>query len=122
MFRLPAELWTEFCETTGLTKESVITKVYSEPAPNRFLATLAPFVRDHTHIPQVRQLALNSFKAFFERNISNYPDYTTTPINFVGSIAHYFRDLVTEAAEATDCRIGTIVKAPLQLLIDYHTK
>ena len=47
----------------------------------------------------------------------NYKEYS---INFVGSIAYYYRDVLEEAADAVDCKIGKILQAPMEGLIAYH--
>ncbi len=64
---------------------------------------------------------LNAFKSFFVRNVANYEGYKSMPVNFVGSIAYYYRDVLGEAASAVDCTIGTILKSPMEGLVKYHS-
>jgi hypothetical protein len=65
---------------------------------------------------------LNSFKAFFTRNILQYPLCKELDVNFIGSIAHYYSDVLREAAQATGCHVGTIIKSPMQGLIKFHSQ
>ena len=71
---------------------AIIQKVYKEPAANRFLASLSPFLIQNIEEPAIHRLVLNAFKAFFVRNIENYEGYKQLPVSFVGSVAHYYRD------------------------------
>lgn len=118
--QLPADLCREFLSEYDLDMAKVVTRVYSQPGANRFLASLSPFLLKNIGHPSIRNLVVGSFKSFFIRNISNYPDYQKYPVNFVGSIAYYYREQLVEASEATGCHVGKIVKAPLDGLIEFH--
>lgn len=71
--------------------------------------------------PEIHALVLNAFKAFFIRNITQYPSYANYEVNFIGSIAYYYRPVLEEAAKACGCRVGTIIKSPMEGLIKFHT-
>lgn len=119
--QLPAELCEKFLAEYDLDRMKIIQRVYKEPLANRFLASVTPFLIQNIEEPAIHRLVLNSFKSFFVRNISQYPGYKTTPINFVGSIAYYYRDVLTEAAAAVDCSVGTVIKSPMEGLIRFHS-
>ena len=70
----------------------------------------------------MHRLVLNAFKAFFVRNIENYANYKEIPVSFVGSIACYYKDVLKEAADALNIKLGTIIKSPMVGLIKYHSK
>jgi hypothetical protein len=69
----------------------------------------------------VHRLVLNAFKAFFVRNIANYANFKDYSINFVGSIAHYYRPVLEEAAASVGCKVGKVLQAPMEGLIAYHS-
>ncbi len=116
--QLPAELCEEFLKEYDLDLLGIIERVYRKPQANKFLASLSPFLSKHIDVPQVRDLVLGEFNAFFKRNLSNYD---AEPVaNFVGSIAHYYRPLLEEAAKANGYTVGTILRAPMEGLISYH--
>lgn len=119
--QLPAEIAAEFLQEYSLDLLSIIQRIYREPQPNRFLASVTPFISKHIDVPEIHALVLGAFTAFFRRNICQYPGHETYPINFVGSIAHYFRPVLTEAATAAGCTIGTIIKSPMEGLVKYHS-
>lgn len=119
--QLPAELCEKFLKQYELDRLTIIQKVYKQPGANRFLASVTPFLIQNIEEPSVHRLVLNSFKSFFVRNIANYANYKNLPVNFIGSIAYYYQDVLREAASAVDCHIGTIIKSPMEGLIAFHS-
>ncbi len=119
--QLPQEICTKFLKQYDLDRLAIIRRVYKEPQANRFLASVTPFLLENIDCPEIHKLVLNAFKAFFKRNITQYPHYDTLKVNFIGSIAHYFRSVLEEAAEANGCTIGNIIKSPMEGLIKFHT-
>lgn len=120
--QLPPELCLKFREEYDLNMETVIRRVYGSPEANRFLASLTPFLAKYIEEPSIHRLVLNSFKSFFVRNVAHYMAYKTLPVNFVGSVAYHFRDVLGEAAAAIDCNIGKVIASPIDGLISYHTR
>jgi N-acetylglucosamine kinase-like BadF-type ATPase len=55
-----------------LTPSIIIDKVYRQPFPSRFLASLSPFISKHLDDESIRQIVINSFNDFFKRNIMQY--------------------------------------------------
>ena len=120
--QLPQELCDKFMKQFDLTRQIIIENVYRKPAANRFLASLSPFLLQNIEEPAVHRLVLNAFKAFFVRNIENYANYKEMPVSFVGSIACYYKDVLKEAADALNIKLGTIIKSPMVGLIKYPSK
>lgn len=118
--QLPKDLCEAFLKENNLDRLEIIKRVYKEPGGNRFLASLTPFLLRNIERKEIHELVLNSFKAFYMRNVCQYPGATKTAVNFVGSIAYYYKDVLCEAAEACGCRVGTIIKSPMEGLIAYH--
>ncbi len=119
--QLPDALCEKFLRQFNLDRMTIIKRVYKEPLANRFLASVTPFLIENIEEPAVHRLVLNAFKSFFVRNVANYEGYKSMPVNFVGSIAYYYRDVLGEAASAVDCTIGTILKSPMEGLVKYHS-
>lgn len=119
--QLPSALCDKFLEQYELDRMTIIRRVYKEPQPNRFLASVSRFLIENIEEPAIHRLVLNSFKSFFVRNIANYANYKELEVNFVGSIAYYYSEVLKEAASAMDCTIGTIIQSPMEGLITYHT-
>ena len=109
-----------FLKQFDLTVPEIIDRVYRQPFPNRFLASLSPFIAQHLEEPGIRQLVLGSFIAFLRRNVMQY-DYTQYPAHFIGSVAHCYKEILQEAAQETGIRIGKILQSPMERLIQYHS-
>ena len=69
--QLPKALCEKFLKEYNLDRMAIIQKVYKEPAANRFLASLSPFLIQNIEEPAIHRLVLNAFKAFFVRDIEN---------------------------------------------------
>ncbi|MDD4777869.1 MAG: ATPase [Fermentimonas sp.] len=108
-------------EEYDLTPAIIIDKVYRQPFPSRFLASLSPFINDHIDDDSIKQIVLNSFNDFFKRNVMQY-NYRKNSVNFVGSIAWYFADLLKEAARLNGVETGKILKSPMEGLVEYYSE
>ncbi len=119
---LSADICRSFHDSTGLGKTEIIERVYRQPAPNAFLASLVPFIAHNIADDEsIAEMVKSEFRLFFERNIIHaYPAGNT--INFVGSIAQVFESAVREVACEYGLEVGRIVRRPLPLIIDYHTR
>ena len=117
--QLPDEVKTDFEQTYGLSMMDVIEKVYRQPLPNRFLASFGPFISKHIAVPEVYNMVYGALESFIVRNVKQYP-YQEIPVNFTGSIAYYFADILHNLASKHQFCIGRIEKDPLQGLVIYH--
>ena len=75
---MPVSYTHLFLKHFDLTAPEIIDRVYRQPFPNRFLASLSPFLAQHLEEPAIRSLVLNSFIAFLRRNVMQY-DYKQYP-------------------------------------------
>ncbi len=119
--QLSPELKDKFMEQFQLTPAIILERVYKEPFPNRFLARLSPFLAQNIESPEVHRLVLNGFKSFFTRNVMQY-DYQNQKVHFIGSVAHYYKEILAEAADQLHLQLGTILQSPMDGLIAYHSK
>lgn len=114
------ELKGKFLKQYNLTPGDIIERVYRQPFPNRFLASLSSFLAENIDEPKIHQLVLSSFTDFITRNVLGY-DYHKYKVSFVGSIAYHYKDILSEAAENTGIRIDKIIQSPMEGLITYHS-
>lgn len=119
--QLPEHLCEKFLKEYNLDRNTIIDRVYRKPAANRFLAQFAPFLEHNIDEPSIKAIVMRSFTDFFTRNVANYPNYKELPCNFVGSIALLQKDTLVEAASKLGITIGTIIQAPMEGLIKYHS-
>lgn len=117
--QLPSALQAKFFEQFNLTRAEILDKVYKQPFPNRFLASLSPFLLQHIEEPIVYKLVADSFRAFFKRNVMQY-DYLNCKVHLTGSIAYFYRDIIKGIAGEMHITIGRIIQSPMEGLIAYH--
>ena len=110
-----------FTEETSLTPTDIIDKVYRQPMPNRFLASLVPFLGRHRNESEIHEFLVGEFRDFFRRNVVLYhrPDL---PVHFVGGVAQSYADELREAADLEGHTVGTILQRPINALADYLIK
>jgi hypothetical protein len=61
-------------------------------------------------------------KNFFEYHVLPYPESLSSEINFIGSIAFLYQDILKSAAADYRLNIGTFVQKPIESLVNYHKK
>ncbi len=116
---IPQDLNSLFTQKYQLDYNSVIERVYRQPFPNRFLSTFSLFLYENITHPYVNNLLRNSFGEFISRNILKY-DYRQYPLNLVGSVAYYYREIITDVAAAYGVKTGTVLKSPIDGLVKFH--
>jgi len=117
--QLPAGLKEKFLQQFDLTPGKIIEQVYRQPFPNRFLASLSPFLAQNRDVPEIHALVLNAFKAFLNRNVKQY-DYQRHKVHFTGSVAYYHKEILEEAVRDCAMQLGNIWQVPMEGLIIYH--
>ncbi len=117
---LPDTLRESFEQSTGLNLSEVINRVYRSPMPNRFLASLAPFIAGQLDCVPLREMVVEHFRNFFRRNVAAYGS-GQLPVGVVGSIAHHFSACVREAAQSEKIILGSILQSPMEGLVTYHS-
>lgn len=107
-----------FANETGLTRTDIISKVYKQAMPNRFLASLVPFLNRHREETEIQEFLINEFRNFFRRNVASYkrPDL---PVSFVGGVAHSYCNELSEAARIEGFTLGRILQKPIEGIVDY---
>lgn len=117
---LAVELKNDLENIYHLTPSLILEKVYSEPFPNRYLASFAPFASGHINVPVINKIVKDSFSGFFCNNLMKYPELNKNPIGFIGSIAFHFSEQLHEIANQNNVNNIKIISSPMNGLIDYH--
>jgi N-acetylglucosamine kinase-like BadF-type ATPase len=119
--QLPAILKDKLLNTYELSPQIILENVYKKPFPNRFLAKFTPFLLENIQEPSIYKIVYDSFDAFFIRNVMQYP-LENLQVGFVGSIAHYFREILETVASKRGITISQVVQNPMEGLVEYHSK
>jgi N-acetylglucosamine kinase-like BadF-type ATPase len=109
-----------FEQAFGLDTESLWENVYFRPNPNRFLASLAPFISQRLSQPYFRRMVVNAFQLFFDRIVSHLRLYAQEPIGVVGSVGFAFQEVFTERALANGYREPTFLREPKEALVQFY--
>jgi len=117
---LSSETEALFKSQHNYSLENVLDAVYNKPKPNRFLASFSPFINQNLHIPEIRDIAQSSFRAFFQNQVCRYTDYKQKKVSFIGSVSFHYADVIKQVATEFDVQIGEITKSPMDGLVKYH--
>ncbi len=118
---LPVEIRLAFQQYIKLTDSEIFKAIYQQPLPNRFLASIAPFIHSHKQHFIVKNMVNKAFSAFVEKHILPY--HLPQPrIGFCGSIAYYFQDELQEVLQRYHLQAQVIIQNPVEKLVEYHTK
>lgn len=111
----------KFLNEINLTPAEILNKVYKESMPNRFLASISPFILNNIENECIYELVYNCFKDFFVKNVMQY-DYKNFDVHLSGSVAFHYADILRKVGADIDIHIGKIVQSPMQGLIEYYSK
>jgi len=110
-----------FFKYIDLSVAQILEKVYKQPMPGRFMASVCPFIKDNLHEQSIHQLVYKAFEDFFVKNAMQY-DYRNNKVSFAGSVAFHFQEVLHEVASDLHIEIGEIVKSPMDGLIKFYSK
>jgi glucosamine kinase len=116
---MPKEITDDF-EAQGYHREEILNNVYKKQMPSKYLASMSLFISKHTQNEFIRNLLIESFEEFFTYQISKYTNSKDFPINTVGSIGFNYKEFLEIAAKNKGYTLGTIIKSPLEGLVQYH--
>jgi N-acetylglucosamine kinase-like BadF-type ATPase len=118
--KMPKYLSVAFEDKYNLTIEELLENVYQKPRANSYIAGFNRFIAEHKREPFIQNLIYRAMKAFFENQIMVFPQARDSEINFIGSIAHYYEDILKTVASEYHLTLGDIVKRPIDNLVKYH--
>jgi N-acetylglucosamine kinase-like BadF-type ATPase len=122
MKKLPQDLHQEFVETYHLTIDDAIKNMYHNPRANAYLAEFNKFVIQRKQHPYFQNMVFDEMKNFFEYQVLPYEEAREAEINFIGSIAYYYEDILRAAAAELNLTVGHIVQKPIESLVEFHKK
>lgn len=117
---LPKTLRNLLQEKYQLSRDSIVEAVYRKPFPNRYLASMAPFLAGQLTHPYIAELVRSCFRDFFRMNVLPLQKDEPVPLSCGGSIAFHFADPLRSVAEEFEISIGNIAMSPIEGLVVYH--
>lgn len=118
--KLPVDLHSQFQEIYQLNIEELMSKMYHNPRVNAYMADFTKFIVDRKTHPYFQQFVYKELKSFLEFQVLPYKECRDSELNFIGSIAYYFEDILRAVASEYHFKVGKIVQKPIESLVDYH--
>ena len=120
--QLPEHIHNCLAEQYNLNKTTIFENVYMKPHANVFLASVMTMVSLYRDDPFIREMLREGLNRFLREHVCCFPNHKEVPVHFVGSIGHYFGDLLREEADKLGITIGNIAKKPIEGLVRFHQK
>lgn len=119
---LPEKLWDHFKKRSPMDRDEILSRVYSQEMPSRFLGSFSHFIFQHLKEPYCYKLVYDGFSEFMEKNVMRYERYNELKVHFVGSVAFYFSDILRQVANDKGITLKNILESPIAGLTLYHNK
>ncbi len=114
------DLMDRFNAKYNTTSIEILDAVYKNALPNRYLASFVPFLIENRGHFMVENIIEDSFNDFFFHHIYKYRESWTMPINFIGSVAFGFKDVLKDMCNTFELQLGIVLKNPMDGLVKYH--
>ncbi|MEY2916293.1 MAG: hypothetical protein RIS73_7, partial [Bacteroidota bacterium] len=114
------DLMDRFKAKFNTSNNEILEAVYKKPLPNRYLANYAIFLAENRGHYMVENIIEDGFNDFFFNHVYKYRESWTLPINFVGSVAFGFKDVLKEMCSTYELQLGKVLKKPMDGLVKYH--
>jgi len=115
------EIMARFEKRFMTTPIEILEKVYKQPLANRYLASFAIFLAENRGHYMIENIIEDGLNDFFFTHIYKYKESWTYPINFIGSIAFGFKDVLQDLCKTYELELGRVFKTPMKGLIEYHS-
>jgi N-acetylglucosamine kinase-like BadF-type ATPase len=99
----------------------ILENVYKKPLANRYLAGFAIFLAENRGHYMIENIIEDGLNDFFFTHIYKYRESWSLPINFIGSVAFGFKDVLQELCNTYELELGKVLKAPMKGLIEFHS-
>ena len=119
--QLPPHLLKLFNEEFDTSLPEIVDRTYHKPAANRFFSSFTPFLSRHIDEEYCQGIVRYNFERLAERSLAQY-DTDRLKVNFVGSVAAIFENILTEVLEKHGMTKGVIVRSPIDNLVKNITR
>ena len=120
---MPSNLRRMFHDTYPMSDAQLMNAVYHQANPNRFLASLAPFVVQHIDDDYCRRVVSFTLEDWwFDALLPLYRKNDTLPLCVVGGYAKATESMLREVMENSGLTVSTVLADPIDGLRRYHKK
>ncbi len=118
--KIPTDLAKILEASFDLSSETIKTNLYKKPNPNTYLAKFARFLIENKDADYSQGLIKKGLNLFVKNQVLQFENATAIPIHFIGSIAHYLKDELTQVLTENGLSIGKVLRKPIDGLVEYH--
>lgn len=115
-----ADLMARFDAKFTTTSIEILEHVYKQPLANRYLASFAVFLAENRGHYMIENIIEDGLNDFFFTHLYKFRESWIMPINFVGSVAFGFKDILQELCNTYELELGNVLKKPMDGLVKYH--
>lgn len=116
------DLRGRFDLTFTTTTAEILENVYKKPLPNRYLASFTKFLAENRGHYMIENIIEDGLNEFFFIHLCKYREIWTLPVNFAGSVAFGFKDVLKQLCNSYEFELGKVMKNPMEGLIEYHAE
>ncbi|MDF2382120.1 hypothetical protein JMG10_11620 [Nostoc ellipsosporum NOK] len=114
------ELRGRFDLTYMTNATEILENVYKKPLPNRYLAGFTYFLAENRGHYMIENIIEDGLNDFFFTHLCKYRETWKLPVNFAGSVAYGFRDVLAQLCQSYEFELGKVLQKPMSGLIAYH--
>lgn len=115
------DLRARFNAKYNTNRAEILENVYKKPLPNRYMASFTLFLAENRGHFMIENIIEDGLNDFFFYHLCKYRESWVMPINFVGSIAFGFKDVLQHLCNTYEFELGKVVKNPMEGLVAYHS-
>ncbi|GAA0872350.1 hypothetical protein GCM10009117_14970 [Gangjinia marincola] len=120
--KMPEKLADAFEKRFNLDPDEIKTNLYKRDNPNTYLASFAEFIFTNPINNYFYKLIEEGVLNFLEHRVLCFPEAQKVPIHFIGSIAHFSKEIIQDCMRPYNLHLGNIVRRPIDGLIEYYRK
>jgi N-acetylglucosamine kinase-like BadF-type ATPase len=114
------ELTMAFEMKFGSDIDAIVSRLYQEPFPNRYLASFVSLLTENRGHFMVENIIEDCLNDFFHYHVLKYRKSWQLPLYFVGSVAWEFRDVIEEMCAQYELELGGVEQSPIDRLVGFH--
>ena len=81
-----------------------------------------PFIAKYKETDYVKEMVVKGMHHFMQNHVCCYENYKEVKTHFIGSLSEIFMNELYTAASQLDVQVGSIIKKPIDNLVNYHIK
>ncbi|MCF6222497.1 MAG: N-acetylglucosamine kinase [Flavobacteriaceae bacterium] len=118
--KMPLDYANKFANSYDLSADEIKEQLYKNKNPNTYLAQIGRFLIENKSSDYAQNIIKIGLRSFVENQILQFEESKTTPIYFVGSIAHFLQDEIVDVLNEYNLQMGKIVRHPILNLAKQH--